>query len=470
MHRHLASALLLTALAACAGPGAAPPTALEHVVVSFLPEGTGDDRVIREYAQSRRAELLRARSLDADRAFLLDALRKRRPEFATFFVPAAAFDSDFALGVQDLAAAIDPDPFTDVSYGFVPVVDSRLLARWWQAVKVADYRGDKRLFRVSSMEMAPVSEESVERLEWASGLPRKSIRLQPGDSKWIADHVKDLEESDLVLVSGPGSHDGVLGGLDPATISRLRLDSQVVFLGVPRSATVAVSTPAADPARRETVDPARSLAVSYLRQGAVALLAPLDDDSGAAARAEFDFAILSSAPLGHVVKRTLDSARLLRTLRAEPLPMKTPGRPVPGEYARQPRVLAALSRVLIGDPSSTPFHRPTQQPVRTETGPVSGRRFEARFRVVHPEARHLFSDPCGDGDLLLLRVPLPPGSDRATADLRAVEIDGTRASASIAGQAFEDWDGKPWLVVALGAANGVLARRDLQVILDVRLE
>lgn len=467
-------ALAVSASLSCAAPAAAPATRTDHVVVSLIPPNTPEDRLLREFAVARRAEVVRTLSIVQDRAFLLGEFRRLRPEFVTIFVPAAQLDANTAFAMQDLAAAVDEDLFTDFAYGFVPVVDARMLGRWWQAVKIAEYRDDKRLFKSVWIDMATVSDENLERLEWASGLPRKTVRVTPGDLKWLRDHQKDIEEADLLLLTGQGNNSGVYGGLSVSDVDRLKLDSQVAFLGVPGSGVVGpYFAEAAGTARRGVAQPEQCLALAFFRQGAVAVLAPLDEDDPSTAKAELDLATLSNAPLGHVIKRQYDAARCVRTLKAEPLPVREDGRETPGEFKRQSRVLQVLARVLLGDPSMQPFHRPAQDPVRAEPaferrGPDGRPEIVARYVVEHPEARHAFLDPITGKDRLHIRHDLPAGTREAFADLDSVELDGKKVPAKILGQAVEEWEGRARLHIVVGGEAGTLARRGLAVTLAVR--
>ncbi|MBI4565800.1 MAG: hypothetical protein HY716_14015 [Planctomycetes bacterium] len=231
-------------------------------------------------------------------------------------------------------------------------------------------------------------------------------------------------------MTGPGGVSGVEGGLQVRDVESLNFEGQIVFLGVPYSGAVG-------------------------------------------ARFEMDVAALAAEPLGLVMKRTYDAARLTRHPHYEPLPRFEAGQFVPAGFERNPKPYEALSRILIGDPSQTFFTRASHDLVRfdgaTPAAGADGRPTTViRYRVVAPDAKLFFADAIGEGDRLHIRHPLPPGSEQVACDLAGVEVDGKQVTARLLGQALESWEETLYLHALVGADAGALSRLDLTVSLSIR--
>lgn len=472
MRRLAPAGVFALALLSCGAPDSAPAPAprVEHVVLSFLVPGSPEDRLAAEFGRFRNAnsEIIRSSKPGGHR--LLSDLRRLRPRFVTVFVPADRLDAAFAWSFQDLAASVDEDPFTDFAYGFVPVADLPLLQRWLQTLRVAERRLDRRLIRAVQLEAAPVAEERVETLEWASGLRRTRLDMLAGDRVRLLEVAHHLQGADFLLVSGPGGPEGVEGGLAPEDVAMLNLDGAVVFLGVPRSGAMGTALDlSGGKVSRRKLPAGDSLAAAFFRRGALAVFAPLDDDRPESARIEMEAATLCSEPLGVVMKRTYDG---VRTVRGGPFPPFAEDGAVPEEYARAPRPFRAAARVLLGDPSMHPFARETQPPVRfdgmSELEATGGARIEViRYTVTQPDARQAFLDPLGAGDRIHLRHPVSWGGDARAARLASVEAGGAAVEARLAGQAVESWEGTRFLHVVIEAVSGALCRPDATITLHV---
>jgi hypothetical protein len=464
--------VLALAVLSCGGPGTSPggAPAVDHVVLSFLVPGSPEDRLAADYGRFRNAHSEIVRSSGPGGHRLLSDLRRLRPRFVTVFVPADRLDASFAWTFQDLAASVDPDPFTDFAYGFVPVADLALLQRWLQSLRVAEGRLDRRLIKSVQLETAAIADERVERLEWAGGLPRMRLDVVAGDRVRLLEVAHHLSGADLLLVSGPGGPEGVEGGLTAEDAGLLNLDGTVAFLGVPRSAAVGTTLEiAGGRIARRRVDPARSLAAALFRRGALAVFAPLDDDGPESARIELEAATLCSEPLGMVMKRTYDA---VRAVRGAPWPPFQEGDSVPDEYAAAPRPFRAAARVLLGDPSIQPFVRETQPPVRfdgrSEQESTDGARIEViRYTVTQADAAQAFLDPIGGGDRIHLRHPVSWGTDARVARLASVDAAGSPVQARLTGQAVEAWEGTRFLHVVIAAEAGALRRPDATLTLHV---
>ncbi|MBI4565799.1 MAG: hypothetical protein HY716_14010 [Planctomycetes bacterium] len=115
-------------------------------MLTFVPPGTPEDRIIQDYARlcDAHIHLMHRSSLSQRRGNILSDLRRLRSRFVTVFVPTEMLDANFAFEFQDLAASLDADLFTDFAYSFVPVANDALLQRWVKSLKIADHRLDRR--------------------------------------------------------------------------------------------------------------------------------------------------------------------------------------------------------------------------------------------------------------------------------------------------------------------------------------
>ncbi len=448
--------LSLTLSSAC---GSTPSQSIRsrHIVLATTPEGSMEDRPVVDYVEDRHATLIRFTDLARDLPQLRLELQRARPTFVTVILRADQLTTNNVFAFYEAAASLDPDPFADFCYGFVPYDTPATLAQWVKSVKIFDFRRDRVLIGAAIYEAAGENTARKETLPWASNLPLTTLRVKPDDWAFVKANNGSLELANLILLNGPAK---------PAM--ELKMESQVVV-----SALHLFPPHDADPNLPTSI----KLATSLINRGAVAILGPMEGDSATVTRAEFDRCISSTGTLGAVIKRTWDAAILALGGKAT-LPRFEKGKPDPTEWQRHPRELAAMSRVLIGDPSMEPFTRACAAPVtllnafeKMEAGNVTTT--VARVAVSQPDIASAFLDPYtlengvfADGVHLV--IELPPTTHEALADLASSELDTIGVAARVNAQAFESLDEKAYMHVLVGGAPDAFRKKNLTFTISIR--
>jgi hypothetical protein len=456
MRSALVLALLLAAGLPGCGGGNVPEMRARHVVVTTAVAGSVEDLALKGFVDDRHATLIRFSDLKRDLAQITLELRRLDPAFVTVVLKGDQLDVNAAYAFYEAAASLDPDPFADFLYGFVPYDNAKTIERFVKSVRIADFKREKLLIAAAVYESAGENAVTKEALPWASGLQVTTLRVKPDDWSFVKANNTHVELANLLLFNGP---------VEPA--GELKLESQVVVAAVAGAASTV-------PARAG----ATALPYKILHQGAVAILGSLDSEGGAAvARAEFDRLVAAGLPLGAVVKASWDEAILALGGRAT-LPRREPGRPEPPEVARHPREYGAMARVLIGDPSLEPFSR------RSSPALAAANSFEkmdasnnvvtvATFVVDQPAMSSAFLDPytLDNGvyaDRVHIVVDLPAVTREAVADLASSELDGAQVAARVNAQAFESFAGRCVCHLLVGGAPEALRKKGLTFTVNVR--
>ena len=451
----LSLSLAATAVAGCGSSGV-PPMRARHVVLTTALAGSVEDIALAGFIEDRHATLIRFSDLKRDLAQLVLELRRLDPAFVTVVLKGDQLDVNAAYAFYEAAASLDPDPFADFLYGFVPYDNVKTIERFVKSVRVADFKREKLLIAAAVYESAGENAVTKEALPWASGLQVTTLRVKPDDWSFVKANNTQVELANLLLFNGP---------VEPA--GELKLENQVVVCAVPGAAGTV-------PARAG----ATALPYKLIHQGAVAVLGSLDSEGGAPlARAEFDRLVAAGLPLGAVVKATWDEA-ILALGGTDELPRREPGKPDPAEIARHPREYGAMARILIGDPSLEPFSR------RASPALAAANSFEkmdasnnvltvATFVVDQPAMASAFLDPytLDNGvfaDRVHLLVDLPPTTRETVADLASSELDGTQVAARVNAQAFESFAGRCVCHVIVGGSPDALRKKGLTLVVNVR--
>jgi hypothetical protein len=449
--------LALLVAFALLGCGSTPTQSVlsRHVILTTTTQGTAEDRSVRDYVDDRHGTLIHFTDLARDLKALRLELQRMRPTFVTVILRAEQLTANNVFAFYEAAASFDPDPFADFMYGFVPYDSPATLAQWIKSVRIADFRRDKTLIAAAVYEAAGVDSSTKENLPWAANLPLTTVRAK--DAAFVKAHASDLELANVLLLNGPA-----------APVLDLKLDSQIVVSALPLFPPHDV-----DP----NLPSSLKIATALLRQGAVAVLGPLEGDSATVARAEFDGCIGSRVPLGLIIKRTWDEAILALGGKAT-LPRFETNTPDPSDWSRHPRELAAMSRVLLGDPSMEPFTRSSQEAFTLTNSfekldESSHALTVARFTVSQPVIASAFLDAytLENGifaDRLHLVAELPAVTHEAIADLVSSELDTVAVAARVNAQAFEAFEGKAYAHVIVGGAADSLRKKNLTITISVK--
>ena len=441
------------------GCGSAPHQTIRsrHVILSTTPEGSIEDRAVVDYVEDRHGTLIRFTDLARDLPQLRLELQRAQPTFVTMILRADQLTTNNVFAFYEAAASLDPDPFADFCYGFVPYDSPATLVQWVKAVKIFDFRRERVLIGAAIYEGAGENSSRKETIPWASNLPVTTLRVKPDDVAFVKAHNTDLELANLLLLNGPAK---------PAL--ELKMESQVVVSALPLF-------PAhdADPNLPTSI----KLATALINRGAVAILGQMEGDAATVARAEFDRCAACTGTLGAVVKGTWDAAILTLGGKAT-LPRFEKGKPDPADWTRHPRELAAMSRILIGDPSMEPFTRASSAPVTLLNSfeKIEGNGTTttiARVAVTTPDLSSAFLDPytLDNGvfaDGIHLVIELPPTTHEAVADLASSELDSVGVAAHVNAQAFESLEEKAFMHVLVGGAPDSFRRKNLTFTINIR--
>jgi hypothetical protein len=453
MRAALAGALLL---AGCSGT--LPDTVYRHLVLTTTRPDTVEDRAVHDFARRRHADVLRFDDLERDAARLRAELQHAAPAYVTVVLRAEQLHANAAWAFYEVASSIDPDPFADFVYGFVPYDSPATVARWLKSVEIADFRKERTLTSVAVLEGGAESGVARDTLPWAAGLARATIRVKPGDDAFLAANWTEVGAADMLVLDR---------SIDSIDVAKWRFDSQFVFAALPGSASAGVAW---KDGRLVATNPDKALALRLMKAGSPAVIASLEADLPAFARAEMDHAVARQTMAGAAVKHTWDLAVLARPAKAS-LP-----RHAEGALAAVGPAEAALARVLLGDPTLRPLQRRASPAASCtnafEKAEPSGLVVMATYTVEHPTLASAFLDPFhAEGGVMADRVhvrhELAADAADAAADLVSSELDGQPVAARIVAQAFERYEGRAFLHVVVGGAPGALAKKGLAFTLRI---
>ncbi len=395
-------------------------------------------------------------------------LRDFDPTYVAVVLRPEELDLNFHLAFLDLACRLDDDPFPDFAFGYLLASNPADLQRQMKNLQGVETKLEKRLRRFTEFEPgAAASTDAIRPISWTVNLPLRRLAVKEGDAEFLRKNLDAVERAGFLLLSGKGWPEGIRG-LPASEIHRFKLDSTVVFSAVDYSGAAGAGFDQEGGfVRRWTVPPDRSVPLALVRSGAAAQFAPLGKTRPEAAEFEWTDAVLSDGPLGGVMKHAYDRAIL-----------RAGGPPSPPGLveARRPSVdledplLLAAGRVLLGDPSLHPYTCPVRRPIEHVRTAPAGRTpegdlvLETGWRVAAYDCEPFFRDPEG-GQRIHLRIPLPPGTRRARAELSQCRSRDQDVPAAIAAQAFETWRGEPLLHVLL--RGPALAVEDLFVHLRI---
>lgn len=437
-------ALALLLLASC-GPERTEPVLPRYVILTTLPADTPMERSLQRLARRRAAPIYRFRSLDRDGATLQTWLREQRPTYAALVLRPEEIDAAFQLGFLELACRLDDDPFPDLSWGYFPAPDAATLQLQIDHLEAAEAKLERRLLRATRLHTGrPVSEIKTETVLWATRLPLRDLALKSGDIEFLRQNLPAVERCDFLLLDGDGGPDG-LRGLPADEIDRLRLDSSIVFSGAPYSGVTGTSyDSSAALLRRRTFDPERTLPLALLRDGAVALFAPLDRGPAGIIESEWADAIVSDEPLGWVMKHGYEKAILAAGGSAPSFESPADGRRPPSGWGGP--LVQSCARILLGDPMLKLYSRDNAPPMRYVATQKSTDRegrtvLQAAWRVQSYDCIGAFTDPFGGEDRIHLRLDLPRDTVRASASIIRAEVRGKPIIARVAASAVEQWRG-----------------------------
>lgn len=435
------------------------------ILTTFGPEsamhGSVDWLAERRYARVRQ---FRADDLSLVRSWLRDF----DPTYVAVFLRPEDLDANFHLAFLDLACRLDDDPFPDFAFGYFLASGPADLQRQMKNLQGVEAKFEKRLMRFTEFEPgAAASADETRKLAWATDLPVRRFAVKDGDVEFLRKGSDAVERAAYLVLSGKGWAEGIRG-LPAPEIQRLKLDSTVVFSSVDFTGAAGAGFDVEGGfVRRWTVPPDRSVALTFIRGGAAAMFAPLGKTRPDFADFEWSDAVLADAPLGWTMKHGYDLAILQAGAPPAPLGLAEAKRPPSGLDA--PLHLAA-TRVLFGDPMLKPYARPVMKPVEHVRTTASGRTpegdtiLESTWKVVAYDCTPFFADPAG-GKRIHLRIPLPPETRRAKAELKTCAAREKPVAAAIAAQALEVWRGDPVLHVLLRGEN--LATEDLFINLSI---
>ncbi len=466
------AALLAILLSSC-GPAAPEGELLpRYAILSTIGPESPMYPSVAWLAKRRNAPVFRFQDPVKDRSALASWLKATHPGYVAVFMRPEEIDANSHLALLEIACGLDDDPFPDFAFGYFPAASPALLRRQMQSLEGIEARVEKRLLNVTYANFgAPAPGSATQRLEWATDLPLRILDGATGDPTFLKKNVTDLEQCDFLLLSGPGGPEGI-AGFPAQALDGLKLDALIAFSAADATgAAGAVFETAGGVLRRRTVPPDASFLLGLLRNGAPAVLAPLQESHPALVGSEWTHAILAEAPLGEVLKHTYDQAILASGGRPPSFARLVEGRP-PAPSAGQ-SFFQAATRVLYGDPLLQVFNRKTIGPLRLAyssgtTGPDGRRQWLQRYEVSAPDCGPFFADPFSGAQRIHLRIPLPPGASRAPVILDPCTLAGNPVRAELAAQALEEWRGLPYVHVLIRGTG--LAQEGLEVPIRIPLE
>ncbi|MFH0946860.1 MAG: zf-HC2 domain-containing protein [Planctomycetota bacterium] len=334
-----------------------------------------------------------------DLASLERSLAGGMPEFVLFVVPPDILDVNLHRRLLLLSARLDQDPLPDFAFGYFTGKDGAALERLWQRTRKLHEEGLPNRHWMSAFVTSGSRsfsyEDGVDAQGRAAGFSGPSFAFataedDPDCMEFVRKSLPTLETASVLTFTGNGDPQGIwlfddqrnmdsgkhwkfspeLVGNDPkgemprimaAQFATLHLHSPIIWSGTCHSAATRrvfvegdiVSTfGRTDRTTAYDLDPDESLCLAMLQAGAVAFLAPIGGNHGFSVDLETEFALREGAPLGNAIKSTYDDVflaaggSLVLDLVEAGQPQVSTGAVMQGGGA---------NRVLIGDPSLSPF-------------------------------------------------------------------------------------------------------------------
>jgi hypothetical protein len=392
---------LLVALTAAIGQPAADksPTSGDYLVVGVRSERFDDHyRAIRD----RAVDFHHASTIDWDGLngeSLLARLRVHPPARVLFILRPEDLDINLHRRIVSICNRVDDDPFADFTFGYLTArTPEALEALWARTVELHEHGLAGHIWVQSSITSG---QKSMRYEEGNSGIRRDAgftgpslyfaeVGSDPDVAKRLDEWLPQLQPASVIDITGNADPQGIwlFSGernrdrskhwvYDPAKIGQdpdhcmpritadrfraLRLSSPIVWSGACHTAAThnvfvegdIVSTfGRTDTTTLFEMPTDQSIALAMIDAGAAAFLGPIGPNHGYSTLLEQEYALENGATLGEALKSTYDDA-FLATGGSPVLPRCVPGSPQPEE----PNIMAAggLNRVLIGDPSLSPF-------------------------------------------------------------------------------------------------------------------
>jgi hypothetical protein len=449
---------------------------------------------------------------------LTGIFRSTRAENALFVVRKDDFDLHLHRRVLLASVDVDPDPFSDVAFGYLTGRDAAAASALWQRISDLHRRGlPNRTWietAVAQQIRSFAAEGGIPAIARAAGFTGKrhyfgEIGADPEVLRYVDRHLTELQQASVITMGGNGDPTGIwlFDGArnldrskhwpyDPARVGedplgemprilagsfrRLKLRAPVVWsgtchLGATRRVFVECDIVSvfgrSDTVALYEMEPEESLCLALLDAGAAALLVAIGANHGMAVTREVHFALENGASLGEALKSTYDDLLLQcegRLHLAFDREGETPDR---REHVMRG---GGANRALIGDPALRPFTR-TRDPDRTVQIAASPRGMRVEIAVEKGFQAwdwDMYGDDRSNDWRTFVRVPLPAagitGSGPVEAEVDAFDEAGQPAPHLLRHARVEDFHGRRFLHLQANGPRDRFAYKSRRVLFHVR--